>query len=263
MMTRKSAVASGSVWFEHLSTDNAPLLRLFCLPYAGGTADLYRGWQRWFPEQIDLCLVHLPGRGRRFRERPFTRVTSVVNAIANHLPPLTGVPYALYGHSMGAIISFELSRELFRRGVGPRRLFVSGNRAPQFPTAEPITYNLPHDGFIAELKRLNGTPQEVLDSPEMMELFMDVLRADFELVQTYEYGPGEPLACPLTVYGALNDQRVPVESCFAWQDQTSAECTVRIFQGDHFFVRDPSPEFTSAFRNDVLSAAASSPAKAI
>ncbi len=259
-MTRKSAVAPGSVWFEHLSKHASPLLRLFCFPYAGGTADLYRGWQRWFPEQIDLCLVHLPGRGRRFRERPFTSVVPLVNVIADHLPPLAGLPYALYGHSMGAIISFELTRELFRRGVGPRHLFVSGNRAPQFPGAEAITFNLPHDSFIAELKRLNGTPQEVLGNPEMMALFMDVLRADFELVQTYEYSPGEPLACPLTVYGAVNDPRVPIESCQAWQHQTTAGCTVRIFEGDHFFIRDPGPEFTGAFRNDVLSAAVPSAA---
>lgn len=263
MMTSKSAVTSGSLWFEHLSRDNTPRLRLFCFPYAGSTTELYRGWQHWFPEEIDVCLVHLPGRGRRFREHAFTRLLPLVTAIADDLAPFAGLPYALYGHSMGAMIAFELTRELFRRGVGPRRLFVSGSRAPQFPRAEPITFNLPHDRFLAELKQLNGTPREVLENPEIMELFMHILRADFELLETYEYTPGEPLACPVTVYGAVNDQRVPVESCWAWQDQTTADSQVRIFHGDHFFIRAPAPEFVNAFRNNVLSAATASPANTI
>lgn len=249
-----------SVWLEHLSPAKAPLLRLFCFPCAGGTADLYRTWQRWFPEQIDVCLVHLPGRGKRFRDQPFTRLTPLVTELAGRLRPVVTVPYALYGHSMGAMIAFELARELFaRHSAGPRHLFVSGCRAPQWPRLEPVTFNLPHDRFIAELKRLNGTPREVLDNPEVLELFMSLLRADFEVVDTYEYEPGERLACPVTAYGGVSDPRVPVESCSAWQEQTSAGFKVRLFSGDHFFVRDPAPEFVNIFRNDVLSVLAVSP----
>jgi len=216
---------------------------------------MYRSWQRWFPEQIDVCLVHLPGRDQRIKEPAFTRLILLVKAIADHMDRKTSVPYALYGHSMGALISFELGRELFRRhGTEPEHMFVSGRRAPQWPRNEPAIFNLPHCEFIAELRRLNGTPGEVLDNPELIELFINPLRADFESVETYEYRSGEKLSCPITVYGGLQDEHVPVESCRAWQGQTSAGCKVRMFTGDHFFVRNPGPDFVAAFRRDVVSA---------
>lgn len=189
-------------------------------------------------------------------EPAFTRTLPLVNAIADHIAPEIDVPYALYGHSMGAIIAFELTRELLRRRcVGPQHLFVSGHRAPQWPRTEPTTFNLPHDEFIAKLGKLNGTPREVLDNPELMELFIGLLRADFEMVETYQYHPMEPLSCPFTVYGGLQDKEVPVESCHAWREQTSASCKIKMFPGDHFFIRNPVPDFIAAFRSDVLSAA--------
>jgi medium-chain acyl-[acyl-carrier-protein] hydrolase len=225
------------------------------MPYAGGTADIYRGWQRWFPEQIDICLVHLPGRGKRVREEPFTQLTPLVKAIAANIGGAIKVPYALYGHSMGALISFELGRELLEKhGHSPAHIFVSGCRAPQWPKSEPPTFNLPHDKFIDELKRLNGTPREVFDDPELMEVFSKILRADFEIVDTYEYRAQERLACPITVYGGLQDEDVPVESCRAWQEQTLVDCKVQMFEGDHFFIRNSRSEFGWAFRNDVMRA---------
>jgi medium-chain acyl-[acyl-carrier-protein] hydrolase len=254
-MTISSACDADPLWFEHLSRTKTPTLRVFCMPYAGGSADIYRGWQRWFPEQIDICLVHLPGRGTRVREEPFTQLTPLVKAIAAHIGGETKIPYALYGHSMGALISFELGRELFgRHRNSPAHVFVSGCRAPQWPKTEPPTFNLPHDKFIHELKRLNGTPREVLDDRELMEVFLKILRADFEIVDTYEYHPKERLSCPITVYGGLQDEDVSVESCRAWQEQTSANCKVHMFEGDHFFMRDPQSEFGWAFRNDIMRA---------
>jgi medium-chain acyl-[acyl-carrier-protein] hydrolase len=245
-----------SNWFECLSRSKAPRLRVFCFPHAGGSADLYRSWQRWFPEQLDLCLVHLPGRGKNMDTRAFSQLVPLVAEILDHISLLTDIPYALYGHSMGALISFELARELSRRQRnGPKHLFVSGCRAPQYPRDEPITFNLPHDAFIAELKKLNGTPEEVLANSELMELFIDVLRADFEAVETYKYQPGGPLSCPITVYGGIEDEHVPVEACRQWQEQTSATCKVRMFSGNHFFVRNAGPEFINVFRTDLLSAA--------
>jgi medium-chain acyl-[acyl-carrier-protein] hydrolase len=221
---------------------------------------VYRGWQRWFPEQIDLCLVHLPGRGKRLKEQTFTQIIPLVKAIADRTGPEIDVPYALYGHSMGAVIAFELAHELFRRRCAPpQHLFVSGRRAPQCPRTEPTTFNLPHDEFIAELRKLNGTPREVLENPELIELFMDLLRADFEMVETYQYHPTERLSCPITVYGGLQDKEVPAESCHAWKEQTSASCKVKMVNGNHFFIRNPIPDFMAAFRSDVLSAVPASP----
>ncbi len=256
MMASSSASNSDRTWFEHLSRTQTPSLRLFCFPYAGGTADVYRSWQRWFSPEIDLCLVHLPGRGRRMPEKPFTRIKSLVTALARVIAPEIQVPYALYGHSMGAVISFELARDLVRtHGTGPEHLFVSGRRAPRWPNTEPPTYHLPQDEFIAELKRLKGTPDEVLAHPELMELFITVLRADFEMVDTYEFEQAPLLSSPITVYGGLSDEHVPAESCRAWSEETSAACRTRMVQGDHFFVRNPMPDFVNAFRQDVLTVA--------
>ena len=254
MTTGVTVPNSASTWFEHLSRGKEPALRVFFFPYAGGSADVYRSWRRWIPEQIDVCLVHLPGRGKNIKQPAFKRLIPLVNEIANRIDHETRIPYVLYGHSMGAVISFELSRELFRRhGNGPKHLFVSGRVAPQWPPDE-ITFNLPHDKFLDKLKNLNGTPREVLENPELMQLFSSILRADFEIVQTYEYQLGEPLPCPITVYGGLEDEHVPSESCHAWGKQTSAGYKVRMFKGDHFFIRNPGPEFINAFQRDLLSA---------
>jgi medium-chain acyl-[acyl-carrier-protein] hydrolase len=254
MMVSTGSRESGSLWFKHLSPAKAPSFRLFCFPYAGGSADVYGRWQRWFPEQIDICLVHLPGRGNRLREPAFTRLVPLVNAIADSIIGEIDVRYALYGHSMGALISFELARELFRRQVsGPAHVLVSGRCAPQLPRSGKTTFNLPDDEFIAHLKSLNGTPPQVFDDPELMDLFLSPLRADFEAVQTYQYTLGERLTCPITVYGGLQDN-VRVACYRAWKEQTSAACKLRMFKGDHFFIRNPGPDLMAAFRNDVLSA---------
>jgi medium-chain acyl-[acyl-carrier-protein] hydrolase len=245
---------SSRLWFESLSSARGQLLRLFCFPYAGGSAHVFRPWRRHFPSEIGLCLVHLPGRGKRIREPPFTRLNLLVQTIADHMMLEPELPYALFGHSMGALISFELARELRRRGfIAPRRLFLSGRRAPTVPGRELPTFNLPHDEFIAEVRRLNGTPKELLDHPETMELFLPVLRADFEVADTYEYHPEERLSCPISVYGGLQDEDVPVESLRLWKEQTSAECKVRMFAGDHFFLHNPAMDFVDVFQRDVLS----------
>jgi medium-chain acyl-[acyl-carrier-protein] hydrolase len=245
--------SSSRRWFEYLSIGQRQSLRLFCFPYAGGSAQVFRKWRRHFPSEIGMCLVHLPGRGMRIGEQPFIRLKPLVETIADLIVREPQPPYALFGHSMGSLISFELARELRRRGfTAPVRLFLSGRGAPISPDPEPPTFNLPHDAFIAEVRRLNGTPGELLDNAETRELFLPLLRADFEMVDTYEYHPEEPLSCPFTLYGGLEDQDVPVEKLRAWEELTSGGCTMRMFAGDHFFIHS-SAVFLDALRDDILS----------
>jgi medium-chain acyl-[acyl-carrier-protein] hydrolase len=263
-MPARATTNSSSPWFECLSKSQAPSLRLFCFPYAGGNAELFRSWLQWFPDCVEICLVHLPGRGRRINEEPFTRLGPLINVLADNVLLQTHVPYAFFGHSMGALIAFELARELFRRDTsGPERLFLAGRYAPQWLRSEPPTFNLPHEAFLARLKSLKGTPQEVLDYPELMQYFTKLLRADFETVDTYEYQSGQKLTCPITVYGGLQDERIPVESCHAWQQETIAECNVRMLKGNHFFIRDPQSQFIGVFRNDILKAVPARPDKTL
>jgi medium-chain acyl-[acyl-carrier-protein] hydrolase len=140
---------------------------------------------------------------------------------------------------MGALISFELARELRRRGQpAPLALFLSGRGAPQIPDPDPPTFNLPEPEFIAELRRLNGTPKELLDSPELKEFFLPTIRVDFELVETYEYEPGATLTCAICAYGGLQDTSVPAANLKAWQKQTSGPFKARMFPSDHFYIHN-------------------------
>lgn len=249
------ANGSSRLWFESLSSQRGKSLRLFCFPYAGGDTYGFRSWQRHFPPDIDLCLVHLPGRGKRISEQIFTRLKLLVQTIADLIIREPQLPYALFGHSMGSLISFELARELRRRHfAAPQWLFLSGRSAPNVANRETPIFNLPEEAFIAEVRRFNGTPEEVFDNPETRKLFLPVLRADLEMLDTYEYYPEERLSCPITVYGGLQDTDAPVESLRAWEEHTSASCKLRMFAGDHFFIHGPGMAFIDVLRRDVLSA---------
>lgn len=225
-------------WFPYEREQRDAQLRLFCLPYAGGSASIFRNWGDFLPPQVQVVPVELPGRGGRLNEPPFVRLPALIDALAEAVRPALQSPFALFGHSMGAVIAFELARRLRRQHqVEPQKLFVAGRRAPQLPRTEPITYNLPEDEFIKELHRLAGTPREVLEHAELMQLFIPLLRADFEFIETYEYIPDEPLGCPITVFGGLQDEEVKREWLLQWKAHTLSRCEIRMLPGDHFFIR--------------------------
>lgn len=245
--------SENSRWFEHLSTGKQAELCLFCFPYAGGSANVYRSWKRYVPPLVDICLVHLPGRGSRIGERPFTSMKALVSAIADQIPKMPQYAYAFYGHSMGAVISFELARELrVRYGTEPAALFLSGRRAPHVPRPYPASFDLPEDQFIAELRRLNGTPEEVLADARLLELFLPLLRADFQVIEAYEYQVQTRLSCPITVYGSLRDVAASIHDMQMWQEHTVAEFQMRLFRGSHFFIQEANnADFLKAFERDV------------
>lgn len=212
-------------------------LRLFCFPYAGGSARIFQKWSHKFPATVEVCPLQYPGRGNRLQERPFDRLEPLVQNIAETLLPLLDKPFAFFGHSMGAVVAFELARQLRReRQMSLVHLFISASRAPQFPDRTPVAYNLPEPQFIEELRRLNGTAPEVLEHPELMNLMLPLLRADFAVAQTYTYVPEPPQVCPVSVYGGLEDQSVLPESLEGWREQTTGRFSLRMFQGDHFFL---------------------------
>jgi medium-chain acyl-[acyl-carrier-protein] hydrolase len=212
-------------------------LSLFCFPYAGGDALIYRPWVAALPPTVELQLVHLPGRGVRLGERPFTSLEPLVRAAAPALLPHLNKPFAFFGHSMGAIISFELSHLLRREhALSPRHLFVSGRRAPQEVDPDPPAHDLPEPEFIEELRRLNGTPVEVLEHPELLQLIMPLLRADFAVAENYRYEPRPPLDCPITAYGGVEDRDASREQMGGWREHTTSSFVLRILPGDHFFI---------------------------
>jgi medium-chain acyl-[acyl-carrier-protein] hydrolase len=239
-------------WFENLAETRNGVPRLFCFPYAGGSAQVFRPWQRPLSAEASLSLVHLPGRAARLSETPFKDCRQLVKVLADEMISVLPTAFAFFGHSMGALISFELARELRRRGQpGPLALFVSGRPAPQIPDPDPPTFNLPEQEFVAELRRLNGTPKEFLANPELLEVFLPTIRADFELVETHSYEPEEPLACPIYAYGGLLDTSVPAADLKAWKEQTSGAFKVRMFPGDHFYLHS-SQDLVHAVKRDLL-----------
>lgn len=194
-------------------------------------------WPNEVPATVDIWTAQLPGRGNRIQEPPFTNLSPLVQALAEAIVPFLDRPFAFFGHSMGAMISFELARILQRRlGLKPDHLFVSGRIAPHIMDTQRRTYDLPEAEFIEELRRLNGTPVEVLEHPELMELMTPLLRADFSVVGTYTYLPGLPLNCPITAFGGLQDPEVSREQLEAWREYTTASFSLHMFPGDHFYL---------------------------
>ncbi|NMG22787.1 thioesterase II family protein, partial [Brasilonema bromeliae] len=153
------------------------------------------------------------------------------------LLPSLNKPFVFFGHSMGAVVSFELARRLYQNyRLTPLHLYVSGHRAPQIPDPEPPIHNLPEPAFLNELRRYNGTPKEVLDNSELMQLLLPILRADFAVLENYVYTPSVPLTCPITAFGGLQDWKVSREDLAGWQQQTNGAFSIQMFPGDHFFV---------------------------
>jgi len=228
-------------------------LRLFCFPYAGGGAVIFHKWPSFLPTEVEVCAIELPGRGTRIREAPLTQMTTLVQAVAQVLVPDLDIPFAFYGHSMGAVISFELARQLRREhGLKPVHLFVSGHRAPQIPDTDPPTYNLPEPEFIEELQRLNGTPVEVLENPELRRLIIPILRADLSVCQTYVYEADAPLATPMSAFGGLQDEDVTRDLIDAWRYQTTAPFSLRMLPGGHFFIQTAQPLLLEILSQDLI-----------
>jgi medium-chain acyl-[acyl-carrier-protein] hydrolase len=228
-------------------------IRLFCLPYAGGSALIYRGWQNHFPDEIEICPVNLPGRGSRLGEAPYTDMMSLARALKDGLSPYFDLPFAFVGHSMGGTLSFELTRLLRRLGRPlPVKLFVGACGAPQKPSLEPPAYNLPDAELIEELRRLNGTPPEILSNRELLNILLPVVRADFSVCQTYRYVKESPLDIPITVMRGAEDKDIPEESAIAWQEQTAHDFLCYTLPGDHFFCHTERDQIIEIITRELL-----------
>ncbi len=241
------------LWISYHKPRPRARLRLLCFPYAGGGAMAYRGWAAQVPEEIDVLPVQLPGRERRLREPPFTRVKPLVEAAARGLLPLLDRPFAVFGHSMGALVGYEVIHWLQReRGLEPVRLLASARRAPQLPPDPDDDYKLPDPELIERLREINGTPAEVLDHPELMELMLPLLRADFELNDTYEPTARPALACPVTAFGGLEDDEISRGELEAWRGVTNGPFRLRMFPGDHFYLNQHQNRLIQAVAEDLL-----------
>ncbi len=217
-----------------------PRLRLFCFPSAGGGPAQYRPWMRTLPEIFELQLIQLPGREARLREPLMRRMPEIVTEIGQALLPMVDQPYAFFGHSMGALLAFEVARWLRRTGAQePVHLFVSGRRAPNQHDPDRMIHALDDAEFLREIvARYNGIPQVILDDPELLQIFLPTLRADLEVIETYQYAHEAPLHCALTAFAGFSDQRASLHDLQNWRAQTTGAFRARQFAGEHFYLQN-------------------------
>jgi medium-chain acyl-[acyl-carrier-protein] hydrolase len=212
-------------------------MRLFCLPYAGGGSSVYRFWSKGLPSFVDVCPIQLPGRETRLEEPAAIRIGPLAEAIAQAILPYLDKPFAFFGHSMGALVAYEVARRLRDdNGLEPVHLFASAHGSPHIPGNDRDVYKLSDSEFLKHLQTLNGTPHEVLDCPELMQILLPTLKADFELLGTYEYKPEAPFSCPITVFGGTQDHSVTPEEIAGWQIHTTGNVSVKFLPGDHFYL---------------------------
>ena len=240
-------------WLSYRKVRPQARLRLFCLPYSGAGGSIYCQWSETLPPAIEVCPVQLPGREHRLNEQPFTALTAVVPKIAEAIRPYLDKPFAFFGHSLGALLSFELARYLRREWqLMPSHLFVSGHSAPQLCHYKSPIHTLPEADFVARLDELNGMPDGVLTHPELRELLLPLLRADFTMCETYQYEAGAPLNCPLTALGGLADPYLDRADLESWGEQTSSFFKLRLFRGDHFYLHTERPLLLRILAQELL-----------
>ncbi len=240
-------------WVRRPKPNAQARLRLFCFPYAGGAASVFRGWPEHLAPDIELFPIQLPGRENRIGEPLFRRLDLLVTRLTEVLLPFMDRPFAFYGHSMGTLIAFELARELRRRQCsGPICLLVSGRCAPHIPDPELPLHRLADDEFREGLRCYNGTHEAVLNNSELMELFVPLLRADFELCETYEYKDEAPLECPISAFAGIDE---PCRDMLGeWRKQTVSDFDSELFSGDHFFLNTGRAKFVSVLSERLLHA---------
>ncbi|ARV59087.1 putative thioesterase [Nostocales cyanobacterium HT-58-2] len=243
-----------NVWIKCSQPNPQANLRLFCLPYAGGGTSIFRLWPRELPSNVELCAIELPGRENRIGEKPISNLEilteKLVEAFLQHLDK----PFALFGHSMGALIVYELARKLQQKNVNPVYLFVSGRPAPNVPELYPPLHVLPDAEFIEKLNDIySAIPDTVLKDKELMQLFLPVLRADMTLVETYVFSEVEPLDCPILALGGLEDHEASHDNLMTWREHTRSSFLVQMFSGGHFYLnenRQPLLQFISQTLKD-------------
>jgi surfactin synthase thioesterase subunit len=211
-------------------------VRLVCLPHAGGSASFYHPVSAKLPASVDVLAVQYPGRQDRRGEPCVPTVQELADHVTAALLPWTDRPLALFGHSMGATLAFEVALRLERdHGISPAAVFASARRAPSCHRDEKVHLR-DDDGLVAEMRLLSGTDSAILDDEELIRMALPAIRADYRAAETYTYTPGPKLHCPLWSLTGDADPKVDLDEARAWSRHTEGEFTFRSFPGGHFYL---------------------------
>lgn len=236
-------------------------LRLICCPHAGAGASVFREWSGFLPAAIDVLAVQLPGRETRVNEPRLESLRAHVDAIAPAVLAAGDMPLALFGHSMGAVLAFELAHIIWERtGKAPAHLFVSGAVAPQVDRSRLLEQDFSDEGLTRTLERLNGTPAAVLADAELTRILLPTLRADLLAHASYAYETRAPLPCPVTAIGGTQDEWVAPADLEAWAEHTRSTFRLRLVDGNHFFVNTRGRSLCRAIRDFLVDSLEPDPA---
>ncbi|MFC8669860.1 thioesterase II family protein [Streptomyces sp. NPDC057199] len=237
MSPAATAPAGTGPWFRRYRKTSPPRLRLVCFPHAGGTAQLFHGWPALLPSDVELLAVRYPGRQDRLAEPCVESMSELADRVTDALADHLDLPLVLFGHSMGSSVAYEVATRLeARHGISPARLLVSGRAAPHHARRTGL-HDMDDDALIAGIRTLGDLGSEAFDIPELRELLLPPLRADYRLIESYRPAAPVPVRSPITAYVGTEDHGCVREDVMAWAGlTTSGEFSLRAFDGDHFYL---------------------------
>lgn len=240
-----------SLWLPFTKEIKQDAHVLFCFPYGGGNPAFYNNWEVYLSDHFQICPVQLPGRGIRFTEPSYTDFSTLVRDIAAALlPHLSTNRFSFFGHSMGALVSFEVTKLLQRMKLPlPDTLFVSGYHAPHIPDPGRKIHHLPDNEFLDGVIEMNGLPQELVQNREFLSVFLPALRADFTMCETYEYKPDKKIKSSIVALGGREDPEAGEEHLRAWKEQTEGDFSLHLLEGDHFYIHHKEAEIVKIIEN--------------
>ncbi len=228
-------------------------INLYCLPYAGGSAAIYSSWKNLLMPNVVLKPIELSGRGKRFDESLYDSIDEAVDDVLSIIrDEISKTPYALFGHSMGGIMVYELAKRIQQEKLPlPLQIFISGKSAPNIPKERKVFSQMPIDEFRKEVLNLGGTPKEFFEHPELLELFLPILKNDFRLVETYRFiEKNEVLETNLIILLGKDDDLTKQEGD-GWTMLTNRECYIQYFDGGHFFLNEKTEEVVTIINKNL------------
>ncbi|MGI8331419.1 thioesterase II family protein [Actinomadura scrupuli] len=248
-MTQRSPDTETWIRHYHQAADGA--VRLLCFPHAGGSASFYFPVSAQLSPAVGVGAVQYPGRQDRRAEGNIDNIPDLADAIFHAVRRLDERPLAFFGHSMGAVLAYEVALRLEQDGAAPLvRLVVSGRRAPSRHRTT-LVHQQDDQGIIAELRRLSGTQSDLLGDPETVEMILPAIRNDYRAIETYRPVPGRSLSCPVVAYVGDQDPQVTIDEAKSWADHTTGPFDLRVFPGGHFYLIDRSKEIIQTLRDDL------------